>query len=169
MKKTAIIFGSTTGNAETVAEKIAEKLINNDVTLIEVSKLKSTDFDDYQNLILGTSTWGLGDLQDDWDGKLSVLENSNLNGKTIAFFGTGDSSSYPDTFVDGMGILYETVSGKGANLVGQFPADGYSYDASRAEIDGHFAGVAIDEDNESNLTDERLDQWIASFKSILND
>lgn len=166
MKKTIIVYGSTTDNTKTIAETIADKLAG-DVTIIDVAKLKATDLDDYQNLILGTSTWGLGDLQDDWEGKLSTLTNSDLAGKTIALFGVGDSSSYPDTFVDGMGLLYEAVKGKGANLIGQFPTDGYSYDASRAEVDGQFVGVAIDEDNESDQTENRLEQWINSLKKSL--
>lgn len=167
MKKTAIIYGSTTDNTKNIAEAIAKKLTDGEIILLDVSKLKSGDLDEYQNLILGTSTWGVGDLQDDWEGKLPILANSNLNGKTIALFGVGDSSSYSDTFVDGMGIIFETIDGKGGNLVGQFPTTGYNYDASRAEIDGLFVGVALDEDNESEMTDDRLNQWIASFKSLL--
>ena len=167
MSKIAIVYGSTTDNTKTIAETIAKKLSGEDVTLLDVSKLNAGDLDAYPNLILGTSTWGSGDLQDDWDGYLSNLKASNLSGKTIAFFGLGDSSSYPDTFVDGMGILYEAVQGKGAKTIGEFPADGYSHDASLAEIDGKFVGVAIDEDYESNETDNRLNAWIESIKPLL--
>lgn len=166
MKKTAIVYGSTTDNTKNIAETIADKLAG-DVTIIDVAKLKAGDLDIYQNLILGTSTWGLGDLQDDWEGKISILANSDLASKTIAFFGVGDSSSYPDTFVDGMGLLYDAVKEKGANLIGQFSTDGYGYDASRAEVDGLFVGVAIDEDNESEKTDIRLEKWINSLKTAL--
>ena len=163
MKKIGIIYGSTTGNTQSIAEKIAKKLSSEDVTLIDASKLKTEDLDVYPNLILGTSTWGLGDLQDDWDGALGTLKKSNLAGKTVAFFGLGDSDSYSDTFVDGMGILYETVQEKGGKTVGEVSTEGYHFDSSKAVVGDHFVGVALDEDSQSNLTDGRIDKWIATI------
>lgn len=166
MKKIAIIYGSTTDNTKNIANSIAKKLSGEDVTLLDVSNLKEGDLTAYPNLILGTSTWGLGDLQDDWDGYLSTLEGSDLSGKTIAFFGLGDSGSYPDTFVDGMGIIYDAVRDKGATLIGAVSTEGYSYDASRAEVDGKFVGVPLDEDNEDDQTESRIDTWIAEIKPL---
>lgn len=166
MSKIAIVYGSTTDNTKNIAETIAKKLSGENITLLDVSKLKAGDLDAFSNLIFGTSTWGLGDLQDDWDVYISNLESANLSGKTIAFFGLGDSGSYPDTFVDGMGILYEMLANKGAVLIGEFPTDGYNFDTSRAEINGKFVGVAIDEDNESSETDNRLNAWIESIKPL---
>ncbi|MCD7971778.1 MAG: flavodoxin [Candidatus Azobacteroides sp.] len=161
MKKVIIVYGSSTDNTKRVAEQIAKELSGEEVTVMDVSGLKTGTLDNYTNIILGTSTWGLGDLQDDWDGQLPVLSNSRLEGKTIAFFGLGDSSSYPDTFVDGMGILYEAVRDKGATLVGEFPTDGYEYDDSKAVVDGKFVGVALDEDNEDEKTEGRLKEWLS--------
>ncbi|MDR2084489.1 MAG: flavodoxin [Bacteroidales bacterium] len=163
MKKIAIIYGSSTGNTETIALNIAEKLSGEDIKLIEVSKLKASDLDEFSNLILGTSTWGLGELQDDWDVAISLLEKSNLNGKVIALYGLGDASSYSDTFVDGMGIIYDTIKDKGCNVIGETSTDGYQFDSSKAVVDGKFIGLALDEDTESNLTGARLDKWIANI------
>ena len=166
MGKIAIVYGSSTDNTKNVAKTIASELTNEEVTLLDVSNLKAGDLDAYPNLILGTSTWGLGELQDDWDGYLSNLEASNLSGKTIAFFGLGDSGSYPDTFVDGMGLLYQAVQGKGAQIIGAVSTDGYSYDDSRAVVDGQFVGLAIDEDNESGQTKDRISAWLESIKPL---
>lgn len=163
MKKIVIVYGSSTDNTKNAADAIAKKLSDQDVTLLDVANLKQDELDNYPNLILGTSTWGLGDLQDDWDSNLSKLENSNLTGKVVAFFGLGDSSSYSDTFADGIGILYESVKDKGCKLIGSVSVSGYSYDASRAEVDGNFVGLVLDEDNESNLTGSRIDQWVAEI------
>jgi len=168
MKQIAIIFGSSTDNTKTIAESIAQKLSEEDVVLLDVANLKSGDLDNYPNLILGTSTWGLGDLQDDWDTYLSNLKNSDLNDKTVAFFGLGDSSSYSDTFVDGMGILYEAIKDKSCKLIGNFPVDGYDFDDSKAVVDGLFVGVALDEDNESDKTDKRLNAWISSIQPLFD-
>jgi flavodoxin I len=163
MKNVVIIYGSSTDNTKTVAGKIAEKLSGENVLLKDVADLDFKDLADYPNIILGTSTWGLGDLQDDWDSRISEFKGVDLSGKTLAFFGLGDSSSYSDTFTDGMGLLYEALEGKGFKPAGAFPTDGYSFDASKAVKNGKFVGVALDEDNESELTEQRLDTWIASI------
>jgi flavodoxin I len=163
MKQIAIIYGSSTGNTKEIAATIARKLAGN-VTLLDADKLKAGDLEAYPNLILGTSTWGYGDLQDDWESKLSILKNSDLQGKTIAFFGLGDASSYPDTFVNGMGILHAAVKDRGAMLIGRVPVEGYSFDASEAVDENDFVGVALDEDNESDRTESRLNEWIARIQ-----
>lgn len=160
MKSIAIIYGSSGGNTKDVAKKLAKKLANVEVTLIDVSNASITDFEIYSNLILGTSTWGFGDLQDDWEGFLPELKTINLENKTIALFGLGDSSSYSDSFVDGMGIIYETIVDKGCSIVGSVPSENYSYDTSRADIGGLFVGLALDEDNEYDKTDSRINDWI---------
>jgi len=65
MKPIAIIYGSSGGNTQAVAGKLAKQLGEAQVTLLDVAKIKTTDIEVHSNLILGTSTWGSGDLQDD--------------------------------------------------------------------------------------------------------
>lgn len=165
MSKIAIIYGSSSNNTKNVAESIAKKLTNSEVDIVDVSSLKIEDLDKYSNLILGTSTWGLGDLQDDWDNFISKLSSANLKGKTIALFGLGDSYSYSDTFVDGMGIIYEAIKDKGANIIGGVAVDGYEFDDSKAVVDGKFVGLPLDEDNDSDKTEGRLSNWIDGIKN----
>lgn len=167
MAKIAVVYGSSTDNTKNAAEIIAKELSGKDVTLLDVGNLKAEDLDSYQSLILGTSTWGLGDLQDDWDSYLSNLEKSNLEGKTIALFGLGDSSSYSDTYVDGMGILYDAIKNKGIKLVGEVPTDSYSFDDSKAVVDGKFVGLALDEENEGEKTEERIEAWVKEIEPLI--
>lgn len=94
----------------------------------------------YQHLILGASTWGIGDVQDDWFDGLTKLENTDLSGKTVALFGTGDPQGSPDSFVDALGVLYEKIIEQGAKVIGFWPTDGYEFDASKAEREGRFEG-----------------------------
>ncbi|MBR1627551.1 MAG: flavodoxin FldA [Bacteroidales bacterium] len=168
MKKTCIIYGSTTGTCERLASKIADKLGITSDNVINVSDFKTEMLSEYDNLILGTSTWGAGDLQDDWYGDgLKILMDSDLSGKTVAIFGCGDCASYSDTFCGGMAELYETVISKGADVIGKVDADDYMYEASAAVINGEFVGLALDEDNESDKTDARIDRWIKQIKDNL--
>ena len=77
MKKTGIFYGSTTGTTESVARLIAEKLGVSPADVHDVSKLDAALAESYEALILGTSTWGDGELQDDWYDGIKVLKNAN--------------------------------------------------------------------------------------------
>lgn len=162
--KTVILYGSSGGNASGVAERIKEAY--GDAKLIDVADADASSLDaDF--LILGTSTWGIGDLQDDFEDFISTLEEADLSEKTVALFGLGDQEGYPDTFSDGMGVLYETISGKCKKIIGATSTDGYEFDESRSEVNGKFVGLVIDEDNQSDLTEERIEKWVAQIKSEL--
>ena len=130
---------------------------------MEAASISSEQLDGYQNLILGTSTWGAGELQDDWYDGVAVIKKSNLSGKTVAIFGCGDSEGYSDTFCGGMAELYNAAKEAGANVIGSVSTDGYTYDDSEAVVDGKFVGLALDEVNEDNKTDERIDAWVSEI------
>ena len=129
MKKTGIFYGSTTGTTESVARLIADKLGIAPADVHEVTKLDTALAESYEALILGTSTWGDGELQDDWYDGLKVLQGANLSGKIVALFGCGDSESYSDTFCDAMGLLYEGLKDSGCTFVGAVDDSGYTYSA----------------------------------------
>ena len=105
MKKTGVFYGSTTGTTESVARTIAEKLGIPSSDVYNVSKMTADVAGSYEALILGTSTWGDGELQDDWYGFLDQLKAQDLSGKKVALFGCGDSGSYPDTCCDAVGLI----------------------------------------------------------------
>ena len=164
MNKTIVVFGSSTGTCEAIAEKIASKL---GAEVINVQDLTADAVADNQNLILGTSTWGGGELQDDWYDGLRVLQGADFSGKTIALFGCGDCESYSDTFVGGMGELYDGIKSSGARFVGAVSIDGYTFDDSAAVVDGAFVGLALDDVNEDDKTDDRIDAWVAQISPEL--
>lgn len=158
---TGIIFGSSMGNTEEAANLIASNLgIDN---VLNVADTDAKTINSFDKLIIGSSTWGSGDLQDDWDS--FDFDSLDVSGKTVALFGLGDSSSYGDTYCDAMGIIYDKLTQKGANIIGQVSTDGYSFDESRSVKDGKFIGLALDADNESDQTEERIKKWTESIKS----
>ena len=161
MNKTGVFYGSTTGNTESAAKAIAKAL---EADCIAVDGNTPAKMADYDVVVLGSSTWGLGDLQDDWDAVVDSLPGLDLSGKAVAFFGTGDQESYSDTFVDAMGILKEKLSGTGARFIGAWPTAGYEYEISASEEDGAFVGLALDEDNQSGDTAARIAAWTDQLK-----
>ena len=106
-------------------------------------------------------------MQDDWYDGVKVLKESDLKEKTIALFGCGDAESYCDTFCDGMGIIYEDIKDSGCTIVGKVSAKDYSFSSSIAVIDGMFVGLALDDINESDKTEERIDAWVSDIKNHL--
>ena len=165
MKKTVIIYGSSTGTCEDLAGRIGSKLGVSDV--INVTDADADVIAANDNLILGTSTWGAGELQDDWYDGVELLKSADLSGKTVALFGCGDCESYGDTFVGGMAEIYNAVKEAGAQVIGQVSTDGYTFDDSAAVVNGKFVGLALDEVNEDNLTDGRIDAWVAQISPSL--
>lgn len=152
-----VIYGSDSGCTKTIASRIAAKMQGKS---LDIKKAKSSDFENSDLLILGCPTYGVGDLQIDWEERLGVLDDANLAGRTIALFGTGDQLTYPESFVDAVGILYDRVQAKGARVVGFTDPDGYDFAFSQALRDGKLVGLALDEDNQSSKTEGRLNAWI---------
>jgi flavodoxin I len=167
MAKIGLFYDTDTGNTRKVAKMINKLFDEGDVEMKSITKLELTDFDNYSAFILGTPTLGEGELPENWEAFLPQLDAMDFSGKTIALFGLGDQQEYAHEFVDGLGILYEKFEELGAGFIGFWPLEGYEYDYSRGELDGEFAGLVLDQDNQSDLTAERIATWIAQIKPAL--
>ncbi len=164
MKKTVVVYGSSTGTCEAIAEKIGAAL---GAEVTNVQDMTAATIAANDNLILGTSTWGAGEVQDDWYDGIEVLKSADLSGKTIALFGCGDCESYSDTFVGGIGEIYDAIKDSGAHLIGRVPTDGYTFDDSTAVVNGQFVGLPLDDINEDNKTQDRINAWVAQISPSL--
>lgn len=164
MTKIGIFYGSTAGVTEEIAEKLVEYFDEGVCDLYNMEE-DFDSFDDmlqYDYLLLGSSTWGSGEVQNDWRDPLVDLEDEkpDFTGKTIAFFGAGDCNCHGGNFVSALGILYDSFKEAGATIVGDVPTSGYTFKNSFAVRDDKFVGLAIDEVNESEKTEERIETWI---------
>lgn len=164
MAKIGLFYGSTTGSTQSVAERIQEALGGAEVDVANIATARPPDLERYEALIFGTPTWGVGELQDDWEAFERQWDTLDLTGKKVAFFGLGDQAGYPASFLDAMGILRKKAQSRGAMVVGSWPAVGYQHDDSVAERGGKFDGLALDEDNEPEKTEGRIRQWAAQIR-----
>jgi flavodoxin I len=175
MAKIGIFFGTDTGNTRRVAKSIAKKLGDAAADPVNINKASIDDLLQYEALILGTPTLGEGELpglsaggeNESWEEFMPQLKSADLSGKTVALVGLGDQEGYGENFVDALGILYKAVKKCGATVVGAWPTDGYNFSKSKAIVEGQFAGLVIDHDNQSDLTEERLNTWLAQVKPAL--
>lgn len=159
----AIFYGSTTGNTEGAAKRMKELLGDCIADVIDVYKANPEDLLKHDILLMGVSTWNVGEMQADWEGLLPKLSGFDLTGKKVAFFGMGDAVGYPDNYLDAMGELWETIQKLGSpELIGIWPTEGYEFDESRGLYDDtHFIGLGLDDDNQWELTEERIQAWLA--------
>ncbi|MGL6258461.1 flavodoxin FldB [Vibrio sp. WXL103] len=160
--KIGLFYGSTTCYTEMAAEKM-RVILGED--LVELHNVKDTPLSqmlDYDLLILGISTWDFGEIQEDWSAIWEQIGDVSLAGKTVALFGLGDQEGYGEWFLDAMGLLHDQVKLGGAKVIGYWPVEGYQFDASKAltEDGSQFVGLALDEDSQYELSDERIAAWM---------
>jgi flavodoxin I len=153
------LFGTTARVAELVAAEL-RALLGGRVPTLDVAYVDPAELAGYDLVVLGACTWNVGQLPPDLELRLPQLEALDLRGKALALFGTGDQAGYPDTFVDAIGIVADRLEATGARLVGRWPAADYGFSASLALRGGELLGLAVDEDNEPELTAVRVCAWV---------
>merc|ERR1719491_1988161 len=161
-----LYYSTSTGNTETVAGYIGDAVgaEAEDIGDAEDSAITGADA-----LIIGAPTWHTGaDEQrsgtswDDW--LYDVLPELDLEGKKVAVFGVGDQQSYGDNYCDAAGELHDLFSARGAKFFGMTSQDGYDHTESKAIRDDKFVGLMCDEDNQYDMSEDRVKAWVAQLK-----
>ncbi|MAD75207.1 MAG: flavodoxin FldB [Rheinheimera sp.] len=163
--KIGLFYGSTTCYTEMVAEKI-QALIGADVVdLHNIKTVSLSRMADYQLLILGLSTWDFGEIQEDWEAHWDEISHIDLTGKTVAIYGMGDQLGYAEWFIDAVGMLHDAIAPQQPDRIGFWPTAGYDFIASKALTDDGqlFYGLALDDENQYEQTDERLNIWVSQI------
>lgn len=166
-----LFYGSTNGDTHAAAVHIAARCATTatpwaEVTLHDVATVPLQQMTGYNYIIIGASTWNIGQLQRDREDVFADFDELDLTGKQVAIFGLGDQVGYPDTFVDAMAFFADKVIERGAELVGRWPANGYTFAQSWAlGDDGSFVGLVLDELNQPALNDTRIVQWLAQLQA----
>jgi len=164
MKKIGLFYGTSTTKTANIAKKIQEFFGESEVEIVPIEDAWQNEFQSYDYLIVGTSTWFDGELPTYWDELIPELTTLELQNKKVAIFGLGDQVNYPDNFVDGIGLLAEAFEAAGAKLVGLTSPEGYTFNQSHALKDGKLQGLALDIENQSDQTEKRIKDWVAQLK-----
>lgn len=163
-----LFYGSDTGNTETVTQDLLKQWTLTPITDIEAGIMTVQDYDKFNFIILGLSTWYDGELQSDFENFFEEFKTIDFTGKIVAMYGLGDQYGYGRYFVDGLGILGEIILQNGGTLIGLWPCADYDYEESKAQYnDELFYGLALDDDNEMHKTPERLAQWLSQIEMEL--
>ncbi len=168
MGNVAIFFGPEGGSVNRVAKLLASKMENLKPDLIFINEATTEDLARYDTIIFGISTIG----RDTWDQKfgnidwarfMPIVSSFDFTGKKVAVFGLGDHITYAYHFVNSMGILAKTVIKNGGQLFGKVSSESYDFQDSEALEGGLFLGLPVDEDFEPELTEGRLNAWVAQL------
>ena len=167
----SLIYGSDTGMTEEVTHTIVDCMDWAEIDVKEVHAVKKEDFNKTDVIILGLSTWYDGDLQSDWEDYYEEFKTIDFTGKTVAIYGLGDQYGYHEYFIDGVGMLAKVIIENNGKIIGNWPSVDYDYTLSKAKIEDEdfFYGLALDEDNEPELTNERINKWVEQLKTELID
>jgi flavodoxin II len=164
--KIGLFYGSTTCYTEMAAEKIQAIIGADIVSLYNIKDEPLAKASEYDFLIFGISTWDFGELQEDWESHWDDLDTVDLSGKTIALFGMGDQIGYGQWFQDALGMLHDKIAPQGVNFIGFWPNDEqYEFEGSKALIEdaSQFVGLALDEETQYELSDERIANWVTQI------
>ena len=165
--RVGLFYGSSTGVTEYIAENIRDVWAQKGMEPVEAINIgymkDGRDLLNYDYLILGISTWNIGQLQDDWDIVFPQLDKLDFSGKTVAIFGIGDQENYADNFLDAIGILGYKLIERGAKLVGYWMDEHFEFAESRGFVDGKFMGLGIDEVNQPELSAQRIRSWVTQI------
>jgi flavodoxin I len=167
MKKIGVFYGSTSGKSSAIAEEIEFYLKKEDVVIHNVAD-GLDDIKSYNNLIFISPTYGVGELQKDWEDHIDTLKNIDMSGKIIGLVGLGNQYAFGESYVGAIKILYDIIIKNNGKIIGFTSPEGYLYKESDALIDGKFVGLALDEENQRNKTPDRIKNWIIEIIALFN-
>lgn len=176
MSKIGIFFGTESGTTRLMAKRIFRKLGEDSADPPRnVNRTSPEDFLRYDALILGTPSYGIGELpgraagcaEANWAEFLPRLDGADFTGKRIALYGLGDQDRYKTRFAGSLIHLYRFFYGAGADLVGHWSTEGYDFEHSAAVLDGKFVGLVLDQRQQPLLTESRIDAWLAQIRPLL--
>ena len=133
MSKVLIVYGSSTGNTESIAEAIQKQL---EAKGHEVESKNAADVtaagmaDGFDAVLMGCSAWGVDEveLQDDFAPLADEFDAMGLKGKKVAAFASGDSSY--ENFCGAVDVIEAGAKGAGAEIIaGGLKVEGAASDA----------------------------------------
>ena len=167
MKKIGIFYGTTSGITTGIVDEVEYYLRKDDYEVHNVADGIDT-MSDYENLILVTPTYGVGELQVHWAKIADKMKTIDFTGKAVGLIGLGNQFAFGESFVGAIRVLYDIVTKNGGKVVGFTSTEGYRFEESEAVIDGKFVGLAIDEGNQGDYTPEKIEKWLEEIKPLFN-
>lgn len=169
MKRVNILSWPKGGDTELVAQKLLNefnthedeiKATELDFLSVDEAKLKACDLLVVGGSTIGSDNWSKADNTTKWGHFFSLLRLCDLSDIKAAVFGLGDQKLYPDNFIDGMSVVKKVLELKGAKIIGYWSTETYDFNDSRSIDEDCFVGLALDLENQNDLTEVRIHNWV---------
>lgn len=167
MSKIGVFYSFNSHKTKKIGEKVIELLGSGNAEAVNAETVNEEQFLHYDLLVLGVPTWFDGELPNYWDEFVPAIEDLDLTGKTVAIYGLADQVGYPENFGDAVGLMAKLLTSRGATLIGETSPEGYTFESSRALVNGQFLGLILDQENQARMTEKRLEKWVEQIKSRL--
>jgi len=162
MNKIGLFYGTTGGRTTGIVDEFDFNL-RDEVEIFDVAngieKIK-----EFENLILVTPSYGFGELEAHWEAVIEDFKKIDLTGKTLALVGLGSQTTFGESFVGALEILYKIITKNGGKIIGLTSTDGYHFEECDAIVEGKFMGLVLDEENQDDMTPDRIYDWLEVIK-----
>ena len=166
MSEIGLFYSFKSLKTKKIAGYIIERFGEQFIESIDAETVTEEAFMRFDKIILGVPTWFDGELPLYWDEFVPALKDLDLTGKKIAIYGLGDQKGYPENFGDAVGLMADILVSGNAELVGETSPDGYTFESSRALVNGRFRGLILDQENQPRLTENRVKDWVDQLKIV---
>ena len=146
MKKIGLFYGGTTAKTAVVALKIQEAFTENEVVLIPIEGATRKEFESFDNIIAGTSTWfrrRTADLLGRVHAGNRIHRHDGQESRTIR---ARRPRTLSQQFRYGIGILAEAFTKSNAELIGFMPVSAITtspnHGPSRKDISWDFPSIS---------------------------
>jgi flavodoxin I len=173
MNKIGIFYGTETGLTEAMAQ-VMYRVLGDEIASepVNVNQAKVSELLQYNALILGVPSYGVGELpgrttgsqEGNWEEFLFRLDDTDLSGKRVALFGLGNQQKYYDRFASSLIHLYQHFVAYGAEVIGDWSTEGYQFTRSHSVINNKFVGLVLDHHTQPEMTKDRIVGWLEQIK-----
>ena len=162
MKKIGLFYGTTGGMTTGVVDEF-EFNLRDEAEIFNVED-GIKELPNFENLILVTPSYGFGELEAHWEKVIEEFKKIDFTGKIVGLVGLGSQTTFGESFVGALKVLYDIVVKNGGTIVGLTSTEGYKFEDCESIIDGKFMGLVLDEHNQDDMTPDRIYDWLEKVK-----
>ncbi|RUA07333.1 MAG: flavodoxin [Fusobacteria bacterium] len=162
MKKIGLFYGTTGGMTTGVVDEF-EFNLRDEAEIFNVED-GIKELPNFENLILVTPSYGFGELEAHWEKVIEEFKKIDFTGKIVGLVGLGSQTTFGESFVGALKVLYDIVVKNGGTIVGLTSTEGYKFEDCESIIDGKFMGLVLDEHNQDDMTPDRIYDWLEEVK-----
>ncbi len=161
-----LVYATTSHRTRRIAVQIADRFCANldlEVDAFNINDIHLNSLREYDLIVAGSPTYGKGELHSSWQSVAPSVSSLDLSNSRVALFALGDQRYHRKTFGRALEHLHLAFALTGASLVGRTFVAGYQFKhCPDFAQDGTLPGLLLDEITQKRLSQQRIEEWVAS-------